>query len=304
MALPMVGAMSCTNKQADTKNSEYHAGPSFKYSDRMGIQVFGLRELLVADPQKVFKALAEIGIKNIELFDPATLNTYVPMIKDLGMTALSTHFLPGYISGKWETGMKLGMAPPTNYTFENILDDCAKNGIANLGIAIMMPEERQTLDDYKRFADLVNQHAAISKKVGIQLYYHNHSFEFKPTDGVLPFDQMLKIFDRNLVKIELDVFWTVIAHNNPLEWIAKLGDQLLFIHLKDLKANTPLDYTVFEVDPAVFMEIGSGSIDYKSVLEAAKAAGVQNVFLDQDHTAMDKIESVKKSYEYLKNLGV
>lgn len=226
------------------------------------------------------------------------------MIKDLGMTALSTHFLPGYISGKWETVKQIGMTPPENYTFENIVDDCAKNEVTNLGIAIMMPEERQTLDDYKRFAELVNQHAAISKKAGVQLYYHNHSFEFKPTDGVLPFDEMLKIFDRTLVKIELDVFWTVIAQNNPLEWIAKLGDQLLFIHLKDLKANTPLDYTVFEVDPAVFMEIGSGSIDYKSVLEASKTAGVQKVFLDQDHTAMDKIESIKKSYEYLKNLGI
>ncbi len=302
MALPVLGTTSCTSKQSE--NSPADATQAYRYSDRMGIQVFGLRELLVADPQKVFKALAEIGIKNIELFDPATLNNYVPMIKDLGMTALSTHFLPGYISGKWETVKQIGMTPPENYTFENIVDDCAKNEVTNLGIAIMMPEERQTLDDYKRFAELVNQHAAISKKAGVQLYYHNHSFEFKPTNGVLPFDEMLKIFDRTLVKIELDVFWTVIAQNNPLEWIAKLGDQLLFIHLKDLKANTPLDYTVFEVDPAIFMEIGSGSIDYKSVLEASKTAGVQNVFLDQDHTAMDKIESIKKSYEYLKNLGI
>ena len=51
----------------------------------------------------VFKALAEIGIRNIELFDPATLKTFVPIIKDLGMTPLSTHFLPGYITGNWET---------------------------------------------------------------------------------------------------------------------------------------------------------------------------------------------------------
>jgi sugar phosphate isomerase/epimerase len=74
--------------------------------------------------------------------------------------------------------------------------------------------------------------------------------------------------------------------------------------MKDLKAGTPTDYTVFEVDPAVFLEIGDGTIDFKKVLEAAKAAGVQYAFLDQDHTAMDKIESVKKSYNYLKGLGI
>lgn len=301
MALPLLG-LRCT-KPSDSKSSDTE-GPSFKYSDRLGIQVFGLRELLAEDPQKVFKSLAEIGIKNIELFDPATLNTYVPIIRDLGMTPLSTHFLPGYISGKWETVKNIGMTPPAQYTFENIVDDCAKNEVFNLGIAIMMPEERQTMDDYKRFADLVNQHAELSKKAGVQLYYHNHSFEFQPTAGVLPFDQMLQIFDPNLVKIELDVFWTVIARNNPLEWITKLNDRLLFIHLKDLRANTPLDYSVFDVDPAAFLEIGSGSIDYKNILEAAKTAGVQYAFLDQDHTALDRMESVRVSYEYLKTNAI
>lgn len=301
MALPLLG-LRCT-KPSDSKSSDTE-GSSFKYSDRLGIQVFGLRELLTEDPQKVFKSLAEIGIKNIELFDPATLNTYVPIIRDLGMTPLSTHFLPGYISGKWETVKNIGMTPPAQYTFENIVDDCAKNEVFNLGIAIMMPEERQTMDDYKRFADLVNQHAELSKKTGVQLYYHNHSFEFQPTAGALPFDEMLQIFDPNLVKIELDVFWTVIARNNPLEWITKLNDRLLFIHLKDLRANTPLDYSVIDVDPAAFLEIGSGSIDYKNILEAAKTAGVQYAFLDQDHTALDRMESVRVSYEYLKTNAI
>lgn len=304
MTVPILGYTGCKGKQAESKIQEAVYPPAFKYADRMGIQVFGLRELLVENPQKVFTELAAMGIKNIELFDPATLNTYVPMINDLGMTALSTHFLPGYISGKWDTVKQIGMAPPENYNFENIVEDCATNGVNYLGIAIMMPEERQSLDDYKRFAELTNQHAEISKKAGVQLYYHNHSFEFEPTDGVLPFDEMLKVFDPNLVKIELDVFWATIAHNDPLSWIEKLGDQLLFLHMKDLKANTPLDYSVFEVDNAAFLEIGDGIIDFKKIMKACKEVGVQYAFLDQDHTAMDKMESVKKSLAYIKHLGV
>lgn len=304
MAVPILGYIGCKGKQAESKIQETVNPPAFKYADRMGIQVFGLRELLVENPQKVFTELAAMGIKNIELFDPATLNTYVPIINDLGMTALSSHFLPGYISGKWDTVKKTGMAPPANYHFGNIVDDCAKNGIKYLGIAIMMPEERQSLDDYKRFAELANQHAEICKKAGIQLYYHNHSFEFKPTEGAIPFDEMLKVFDPNLVKIELDAFWVTIAHNDPLSWIEKLGDQLLFLHMKDLKANTPLDYSVFDVDNAAFLEIGDGTIDFEKVMKACKEAGVQYAFLDQDHTAMDKMESVKKSLAYIRQLGV
>ena len=304
MAIPLLGYIGCRGKQADNKIEDADEVSEFKYADRMGIQVFGLRELLVENPQKVFKDLAAMGIQNIELFDPTTLNTYVPIINDLGMKALSTHFLPGYISGKWDTVRKIRMAPPTDYNFEHIVDDCATNGVNYLGIAIMMPEERESLDDYKRFAELTNQHAEISKKAGVQLYYHNHSFEFEPTEGAIPFDEMLKVFDSNLVKIELDVFWATIAHNDPLSWIKKLGDQLLFLHMKDLKANTPLDYSVFDVDNAAFLEIGDGTIDFEKVMKACKEVGVQYAFLDQDHTAMDKMESVKKSLAYIKQLEV
>jgi len=303
-AVPFLGYTGCKDKQAESKIQEAADPQAFKYADRMGIQVFGLRELLVENPQKVFTELASMGIKNIELFDQATLNTYVPIIKDMGMTALSTHFLPGYISGKWETVKQIGMAPPADYKFENIVEDCATNGVNYLGIAIMMPEERQSLDDYKRFAELTNQHAEVSKNAGVQLYYHNHSFEFEPTDGTIPFDAMLNVFDPDLVKIELDVFWATIAHNDPLAWIKKLGDRLLFLHMKDLKANTPLDYSVFDVDPAAFLEIGDGTIDFKKIMIACKEAGVQYAFLDQDHTTMDKMESVKKSLAYIKQLAV
>ncbi len=307
LALPVLGYTACSGKKEapiENQTPVEAATTSITYSDQLGMQVFGVREMLEKDPQGIFKAIADIGIKNIELFDPATLKTYVPIIKDLGMTPLSTHFLPGYISGKWDTVKKIGMTPPTNYNFQNIVEDCVANGIKNLGIAIMMPEERQSMDDYKRFAELANKHGEISKQGGVQLYYHNHSFEFKPTEGLIPFDEMLKIFDRELVKIELDAFWATIANNDPVQWINKLGNQLLFIHLKDLKAGTPADYTVFEVDHAAFLEIGDGIIDFKKVLDAAKAAGVQYAFLDQDHTAMDKIESVRKSYAYLKGLGI
>lgn len=306
LALPVLGYTACSSKKEALTETQttVEAAPSIVYSDRLGMQVFGVRELLEKDPQGVFKAIAEIGIKNIELFDPATLKTYVPIIKDLGMTPLSTHFLPGYISGKWDTVKSIGMAPPSDYNFQNIVEDCVAAGVRNLGIAIMMPEERQSLDDIRRFADLANKHGEISKQAGVQLYYHNHSFEFKPTDGLIPFDEMLKIFDPELVKIELDAFWVTIAGNDPVQWIHKIGSQLLFIHLKDLKAGTPTDYTVFEVDKGAFLEIGDGIIDYKKVLDAAKAAGVQYAFLDQDHTAMDKIESVRKSYNYLKAQGI
>ena len=77
------------------------------------------------------------------------------------------HFLPGYISGKWDTARQFGFVPPGNYNFENILEDCNATGIKYLGIAIMMPEERESLNDYRQFAEQVNLVAEKSKNAGI-----------------------------------------------------------------------------------------------------------------------------------------
>ena len=43
-----------------------------------------------------------------------------------------------------------------------------------------MPEERTTLDFYRRFADAMNKGAAKCAAAGLILSYHHHSFEFAP----------------------------------------------------------------------------------------------------------------------------
>ena len=85
--------------------------------------------------------------------------------------------------------------------------------------------------------------------------------------------------------------WTTIADHQPLEWMDKLGDQLLFVHLKDLRNDTPLDYTVFEVEKTAFMELGTGIIDFQSILTKARSMGIKYAFIDQDHTQLEKLES-------------
>jgi len=302
-SIPFIGFNSCKSG-GDKPVNDVPAAKSPKYIDDLGLQVFAVRRMLEENADAVFKVVAEIGIKNIELFDPATLAEYGPIIKKYGMTALCCHCLPGYISGKWESAQNMGMTPPENYSFDHILEDCNQAGIKYLGIAIMMPEERETLDDYRLFAEQLNQAGEKSKSAGIQLYYHNHSFEFQPDGDAIPMQEMLTIFDPELVKIELDVFWVTIAGNQPLEWMNKLGDQLLFLHLKDLKKATPIDFTVFEVAPEAFTEFGTGIIDFDSILIKARSMGIQYAFIDQDHTQLDKLESIRMNYGFIKNLQI
>jgi len=275
------------------------------YADGIGFQVFAFRDSLVRDAASLFKSFAGAGIKSIEFFNPAKLNEYVPMVKDNGMIPLCTHFMPGYITGNWTEARQMNMPPPENYHFENIIDDCVRNGIKYMGNAILLNEDRPSLDDYKRFADKFNKCGEQCRKAGIQLYYHNHSFEFQPMNGTTPYEEMLKIFDKDLIKLEIDVFWLTVAGVNPVSWIQKLANMLIFIHMKDLKKGSKTKVYNFDIPEDSYVELGTGMLDYRTILTEARKAGVQYAIIDQDSTQMaDKIASVRLNCEYVKSLNI
>jgi sugar phosphate isomerase/epimerase len=303
VSVPFIGMSAWGKGKPGTAGISENA--SNTYADGIGFQVFAFRDSLLKDANSLFKSFAGAGIKSIEFFNPAKLNEYVPIVKDNGMNPLCTHFMPGYVTGNWNTARKMNMAPPDNYYFENVIADCVKNGIKYMGNAILLDEDRPSLDDYKRFADKFNKCGEQCRKAGVQLYYHNHSFEFQPMNGTTPYEEMIKIFDKSLIKLEIDVFWVTVAGLNPVEWIQKLNDRLLFLHMKDLKKGSQTKVYNFNIPEDSYVELGTGMLDYKSILTEARKAGIKYAIIDQDSTQMlDKIASVRQNVEYVKSLGI
>lgn len=291
-----IGRMSASDMQRFAKKT---------YADSLGFQVFAFRDMLVKDAKNLFKSFAGAGVKTVEFFNPATLNEYVPIVKENGMIPLATHFMPGYVTGNWEMARKMNMAPPDNYYYENVVEDCVKNGIKYMGVAILLDEDRPNLDAYKVFAEKANKCGEQSKAAGVQLYYHSHNFEFQSIDGTTPYEEMLKIFDHKLVKVELDVFWLTVAKQDPIAWIRRMAKHMLFLHLKDLKKGTDLGKFSTALPDDAFVELGTGMIDYKTILAETRKLGIKYVIVDQDRTQMaDKIASVKMNCDYIKSLGI
>ena len=307
LSLPVAGLYSCSPKKKEEQEEEgeekkeVSASPaSPPFASHPGLQLYTVREKFEKDSSGTLQKIAAIGYKEMELHDPSALSR-TKEIKDLGMNVISTHFLSGYISGKWDSLKKFGQPQPPG-TIDNIIESCAKNEVHYMGISILFPEERQTLDDYKRFAEKTNVVAAKSKAAGVQMYYHNHSFEFEPIENTTPIEELLKAFDKDLVKMELDLFWTTISGNDPAQWIEKMGDRIKMLHLKDLKAGTPKDYTTFQVPKEDFLAVGDGVVDFEKALKAAHKTGVPYAFVEQDHSATDPFESITRSYKYLQGL--
>ncbi len=132
----------------------------------------------------------------------------------------------------------------------------------------------------------------------MQCAYHNHAFEFESKDGTTLFQVLADNTDKKLVNFEMDLFWVSVAGNDPVEMLHKMKGRVPLVHLKDKAEGTPVLYKE-SVEKSAFKEVGSGVIDWKKVLVACAATGVQHYFVEQDQTPGDPLESLKKSYQYL-----
>ncbi len=165
-------------------------------------------------------------------------------------------------------------------------------------IPYLQDTSRKNLDDYKSSAERFNKAAAITKEAGIQLSYHNHSFEFLPmADGKTGYDVFIEEFSPEMM-FEIDVFWVKLAGIEPVALIEKLKGRVSQLHLKDLREGVEIP-NFGSVQPEDFREIGNGIIDMKPIMAAAQAAGVEHCHVEQDQSP-DALASVKQSIAHLK----
>lgn len=175
-------------------------------------------------------------------------------------------------------------------------------GISYMVLAYLQPAERKTLDDYRHLADFFNKVGEQCQKAGIQFAYHAHNFEYTVYDGVVAFDDLLAHTDPNLFKVELDCYWITRAGKDPVEYLKKYPGRFPILHIKDMKPGHPPTTDVIKGGDA-FTEVGRGSIDWKTIFEAAEG-GLKHYFVEQDKCGGPPIESAKISYDYLHNLQV
>ncbi|CAA9269757.1 MAG: Sugar or sugar phosphate isomerase/epimerase/dehydrotase [uncultured Adhaeribacter sp.] len=172
---------------------------------------------------------------------------------------------------------------------QKLVDMAAESGQAYLTCAFMFPSEHQTLDQYKKHAELFNRAGEACKKAGLQFAYHNHDFEFEKIDGQVPYDLLLAQTDKDLVKMELDLYWVAKSGNDALALFEKNPGRFPLWHVKDMD----------KTEKKFFTEVGNGSIDFKRIFAAAKTSGMEYYFVEQDVTPGNPLDSITTSYQNL-----
>ncbi len=267
----------------------------------LGLQIYTVRNQIAKDPAAAFKAIQAAGYQQVEGGDVTLLDQLMPHVKDAGLTMKSSFFPWSTVTGRWDLlppQMLRGEKP----TYEQILEKANAHGLTHLVFGYLLPGERDTLDQFRELSDKLNKAGEQAKKAGIQLCYHNHSFEYLPMEGSTPFDVLIERLDADLVRFELDVFWASIGGWDPVKTMKRLKGRIELLHLKDKLAGTPVIYNEREVPENAYKELGTGVVDLETIIKLGQKQGVTHAFVEQDQSP-DPLSSIKVSASYLKARG-
>ncbi len=255
----------------------------------IGLELYTVRNELESDLEGTLKKVAEVGYKEVEVFDfyGRKASDLRRILSSNGLSAPSAHYKVPDIKSNWEK--QIGYAKEL--------------GLDYMICAWLDPSERKSLDDYKRLADLFNRAGEQCKKAGLQFAYHNHNFEFKTFDGVVAYHELLRRADARLVKLEMDCYWVTRAGKDPVEYFQRYHGRIPLLHIKDRKPGYA-PATEQDLQPGPFTEVGRGEINWKRIFAAAPRAGVKHYYVEQDFCDRSPLESITISYTYLESLKV
>ena len=262
----------------------------------LGVQLYTVRGTLMNESERIIKAIADIGYKEIEGAGRMDLIKLMPLIEKNGMKAVSCHVEAPLITGDWDV---YNMKP---VELNEAIDSVKKIGVQYFTMAYITPRARGDLDFYRSTAEKMNRVGEACRKAGLQFAYHNHAFEFGGEPGQRPIDIFKERLDKKLVALEMDVFWVSVAGQDPLAMLKEWKGRVALLHLKDKPKDQAVQYTE-SVDRTAFKEVGNGSLDFPALLKAAPAAGVKHYFVEQDQTPGDPLVSLKQSFDYLNKIA-
>lgn len=256
----------------------------------IGIQIYTLRNQIDESLEKTLEKVAEIGYSWIEAYGyenrkilGKTPTEFKNLVNGLGMTMPSIHSVTEVSSGKGKSAILEEM--------KVTIEDAKTAGAKYLVYAYLEEEERDSMDDYKRHADIFNDFGELCKNAEIQFAYHNHDFEFMNFDGLIPYDYLLENTDPELVKMELDLYWITKAGKDPIAYFNKYPGRFELWHVKDMEQG----------EEKFFAEVGHGVMNFKPIFNERETAGMKYFFVEQDQSRRDPLESIQMSFNYLNN---
>lgn len=244
----------------------------------IGLQLYTVRELFQKDPVKTLEAVARIGYREVEYggggYDAMDHRMLRRTMDRLKLKAPSVHI--GYDALLADLPKQIAMAKTLG---------------ADTVILPYMNGEFRNEAAWKGALPNINRFATEMKKAGLGFGYHNHDFEFttKVGDKTL-YDLLLEGTDPALVKIELDLFWAIVAGQDMGALLDRLAPRLYAFHVKDRRADGKMT------------AVGSGTVDFGKLFARPSTKNVRHFYVENDEAPAPYLPDITTSFKTLRAL--
>lgn len=242
----------------------------------IGMHLYTMRTPLAKDFKGTLARLAEMGYATVGVSgrhgnSAATIRA---MLDETRLKAVLEH---------------VGYPVVTGDGLPQALDDIHTLG-ARWIVVPSLPGSMHTPAGFREAARQFNKAGLAARESGLgPLLFHNHGLDHEVVDGENLYDILLTETDPDLVAFELDVYWAAKGGADPRSLFVRHRRRFPALHVKDMAPD------------GGFADVGSGTLDFRSMFDTARSGGVKQWLVEHDSPA-DPFATAQNSYTYLANL--
>ncbi|MBM3501231.1 MAG: sugar phosphate isomerase/epimerase, partial [Armatimonadetes bacterium] len=148
-----------------------------------------------------------------------------------------------------------------------------------------------SLDGWKRAADAFNEVAQQLKPHGMRTGYHNHSIEFQPLDGQLPWDVFFGGTAQDVI-MQFDTGNAMHAGAPAPTFLERYPHRAITIHCKEFSATKPNAL------------VGEGDVPWARIFELCETVGDTEWYIvEQESYAHPPLECIDRCLQNLRAMG-
>ncbi len=254
----------------------------------IGLQLWTVNQALSRDFKATIETLVEIGYRRFEgygyrdgLFFGRTPVELREFLAGAGARMTSTHTdIP------WNDGR------PDIEQARRAMADAAESGCQWLIQPYYQIDRTQGIDGVKRLADHYNLCGGLARAEGLRFGYHNLTQEFEPLEGEIPYEVLLGHTDPELVSFQIDTVQLVTAGYVCHEYVRRFPGRFGTWHIKDTPAGRRGNSC----------DLGRGVVDFGAIFAAAKIAGMDDFYVEQEDFDRDPFDCLRADYEFIDKL--
>lgn len=262
----------------------------------LGLQLYSVRELLPNDYAGTLNQIGALGYQEVEAagFFGHSAKEVKEAMDQAKLRCVSAHYPLSQLMPNQAEITQYGIDLGLEYIIcsSPLLKDSSRwktNGARAIADLMTLEDWRWNAEQFNRIGERV--HAA-----GIRFGYHNHTGEFREFDGVVAYDELMRLTDPAKVTMEMDCGWVTVGGKNPVEYLNRYRKRISMLHVKDFNLS---GWTPGNAAP-LSTEMGRGTIDYRPIFEAAKKGDIKHAFVEQEEFDIPAMQALKIDADYMR----